>query len=520
MATVAGMTGISRIAGFVRDMLTAGIIGAGPIADAFFIALRLPNLFRRITAEGAFSVSFVPLYAKTLEQEGEQGAELFSSNTFMVMLAILTVFIVVAVIFMPFILYLIAPGFADEPTKYKLALEFSRISFPYLLLISLTALIGAIMNSHNLFAPFAFVPTLFNLTLIGALFLGPYFATPGHALAWGLLVSGFVQLGFMWICLKRAGLKIVYVRPKIDKKVKDIFRLMLPGLLGAGVAQINLFMDTIIASFLSEGSISYLYYADRLNQFPLSIVGIAVGTALLPMLSRAMAKAETEKDGAVQAIDLFNRALEYCFLLALPAAIALGVIPLTLVKILFEHGAFTAEDSQGTAMVLIGYSLGLPAYIITKVFSTAHWARHDTTTPVRISIICVGSNIGIALCLIPFLGVSGIAFATGIVGWLQYYLHIRALRDHPHVCLDNKFKHNIPKITAASCLMGVVLFMLATLLQNWSYNGPMILQIMILGALVLSAGGVYAVTILYTGVVRIQDIKRYLVRSGNKGVLT
>ncbi|MCB9976088.1 MAG: murein biosynthesis integral membrane protein MurJ [Rhodospirillales bacterium] len=512
MATVAGMTGLSRIAGFVRDMMTAAILGAGPVADAFFIALKLPNLFRRITAEGAFSVSFVPLYAKALEEEGEEAADRFAGNAFMVMLSILSVFTLLAMLFMPYVLYVIAPGFADDPVRYGYSVEFSRISFPYLLLMSLTALLGGVLNAHNRFAPFAFVPTLFNLSLILSLLVSSYFPTPGHAMAWGLLASGFLQLAFLWVSMKRAGFTIILGRPRLDGKVRRVFRLMVPGLLGAGVVQLNLFFDIMIASFLGEGAISYLYYADRLNQLPLGVVGIAVGTALLPLLSRAMARVEKEGHDDGEARDLFNRALEYCLLLALPAAAALAVIPLTLITVLFERGAFTAEDSAVTANILACYSIGLPAYIATKVFSTAHWARHDTKTPVRISMIGMGLNIVIAVALAPFIGVVGIALATGLTGWVQYAQHIRALQNHPHAQLDKRFLRNIPKIITATCAMAVGLYILALLLQGWVFGAPLASKIIAVLILVVSGAVIYGTAIFGTGVLRAKDIKRHLLK--------
>ncbi len=512
MATVAGMTGISRIAGFVRDVMTAAILGAGPVADAFFIALKLPNLFRRITAEGAFSVSFVPLYSKILVQEGEDAAQKFSSNAFMVMLTILSIFTIFAVLLMPYILCVIAPGFVGDPQRYELAVTFSRVTFPYLLLMSLTALLGSVLNAHDRFAPFAFVPTLFNLSLISALLLSGYFPTPGHAMSWGLLLAGFLQLAFLWVSLRRAGLRINIGKPKFDKNIRTVFKLMGPGLVGAGVVQINMFFDMMIASFLSKGSISYLYYADRLNQLPLGVVGIAVGTALLPMLSRAMSREEAYSDDEKakgEARDLFNRALEYCLLLALPAAVALAVIPLSLITVLFERGAFTAQDSLITSHILICYALGLPAYIAIKVFSTVHWARHDTKTPVKISVIGVSLNILLALSLSPFIGVAGIALATGVTGWVQYYAHIRVLKDHKQAKLDKAFKRNVPRIVAASCIMGAGLYILAEILQGWIFESGGLWKIAAVFILIVSGMLIYGAVILASGAVRIGDIKRY-----------
>jgi len=527
MATVAGLTGLSRIAGFVRDILTAAILGAGPLADAFFVALKLPNFFRRVTAEGAFSVAFVPIYAKRLESEGEEKATLLASNAFMVMLSLLSVFTLLALLAMPYIIMALAPGFdpasvdpcllqgalcsRTEPwemdMRYFMAVEFSRITFPYLLLMSLTALLGGVLNAHERFAPFAFAPVLFNVSLIVALLLSNYFESAGHALSWGLLAAGVFQLAFLWACTKRAGVNIKIARPRIDVDTKKIFAVMGPAVIGAGVVHINLFADLIIASFLGEGSISYLYYADRLNQLPLGVVGIAVGTALLPMLSKAM----TKENGG-EAKHLFNRALEYCLLLALPAAVALAVMPLTLITVLFERGAFSAEDSMITANVLVCYAIGLPAYIAIKVFSTAHWARHDTKTPVKISVVATLLNIGLSLVFIQFMGVAGIALATGLTGWVQFIAHVRVLKDHSHAQLDQTFKRNILKIILSSCVMAAALYILGALLHSWVFEGTLLYQLMALTILVVGGMFVYAMSILLSGAVQVRDVKTYLIK--------
>lgn len=513
MATVAGMTVLSRVAGFARDVLTAAYLGAGPVADAFFVALKLPNFFRRVTAEGAFSISFVPIYAKKMMNEDQKNADFFASNAFMVMVLWLSIITVFAVIFMPYMLELVAPGFGSDPIRRDLAVEFSRITFPYLLLMSLGALLGGVLNAHNRFAPFAFAPVLFNLCLIISIFMSSFFETVGHAMSYGLIVSGVLQLIFLWGCAKRAGIKITFKKPKLDDDAKQVLRLMGPAMIGAGVIHINLFADMIIASFMGEGAISYLYYADRLNQLPLGTVGIAVGTALLPMLSRAMAK-----DDPSESIDLFNRSLEYCLLLALPAAIALCVIPNILITVLFERGEFTSADTIVTAKALFCYALGLPAYIATKIFSTAHWARQDTITPVKISVAATILNIVLAVIFIQFnsIGVAGIALGTGIVGWLQYGAHIYCLRDHSHAQFDDKFRKNYPRIIFASILMGIVIYVASLFGGHYIYEHKGILRIIALGAFVSLGCGVYAIAILYSGVVKISDIKKVFLRKLKK----
>lgn len=507
MATVAGMTGLSRIAGFARDMLTAAFLGAGPVADAFFVALKLPNFFRRVTAEGAFSIVFVPMYSKRMEVDGKDDADLFASNAFMMMVATLSVFTLFALMFMPYIIAAIAPGFRDDPERLDLALEMCRITFPYLLLMSLTALLGGVLNAMNRFAPFAFAPVLFNLSLITALLMSSHFETAGHAMSWGLLSAGVLQLLFLYICAKRAGVRLTLSRPKYNGDIKKVLRLMGPAVIGAGVVHINLFADLILASFLEQGSISYLYYADRLNQLPLGVVGIAVGTALLPMLSKAMLK-----DNKDEAKALFSRAMEYCLLLALPAAVALAVMPLTLITVLFERGAFEASDSMITANVLSAYAIGLPAYIAIKVFSTAHWAREDTKTPVRISIIATLLNILLSIVLIQFIGVVGIALSTGLTAWLQFYLHLRALKDHESAKFDAKFMRNMPKIILSSCIMGGAVFILSALLRGFTFDGSDVVQFAALFAIVIVCMAVYGASILITGAVKPADAKRYLLR--------
>lgn len=508
MATIASFTMLSRIAGMVRDMLTASVLGAGPLADAFFVALKLPNFFRRVAAEGAFSVSFIPLYSKTIEQEGEDEGAKFAGQVFSLMAIILSIFSILVMIAMPWIIHVIAPGFDEGTDRYSLAVILTQITFPYLLLMSLTALFGGMLNTHSKFAPFASAPIIFNMTLILAMVIfAPYFPTAGHAMAVGVTVSGILQLMMMVYFVRRTKIKFMWQRPKISEKTKQLFRLMGPGVLSAGVFQVNLFVDMILASLLPAGAISFLYYADRLNQLPLSMVGIAVGTALLPMLSKSLAANNPEESK-----DLFNRSLEFCFFAALPAAVALLIIPYQMVGTLFEHGKFTANDTLQTSYVLMGYGIGLPAYIASKIFMTAFWAHQDTMTPVKVSILTALSNIALSLLLIGPLGVAGIALSTGLVGWLQVYLLHRKLKGRDALEFDDRLRNVFPKIALCSCIMGIVLAVLAYVLT--SYFGQS-LHIKICALMALLGGGAltYALAIQVTGVLKLSDIKRYLKRS-------
>lgn len=516
MATVAGLTGVSRVAGFTRDILTASILGAGPVADAFFVALKLPNFFRRVTAEGAFSVSFVPLYSAKLGKAEESGksedeAAEFSGDAFSVMFWLLSIFTVVIVAAMPWVIYAIAPGFHDDPVRYDLAVSLSRVTFPYLLMMSLTALMGGVLNAHERFAPFAAAPILFNLSLITFLLLSNVmFESAGHAMAYGVLVAGFLQFGLLALCVKRFGVKLkIPLRPRFDSDIKKLFCLMGPGVIGAGVVHINLFADVIMASLLEGGSISYLYYADRLNQLPLGIVGIAVGTALLPMLSKAFAAGDHDKSR-----HLFNRALEACFLLALPACTGLFVLAYPIVMALFQHGAFDVHAAQMTAMVVTAYAMGMPAYVAVKVFSTAYWAKHDTLTPVKVSMISTSFNIVLSLFLIFVVGtgVAGIAVATALAGWIQIALLAKGLKGRDDVRLDKRFKEVLPKIAGSCMVMGAFLTIAKLTLYPFFESGGHFQEIIIMLALVAGGMIVYGLAITATGVIKPNELKSYLIK--------
>jgi len=502
MATVGGFTGLSRILGFVRDILTAAVLGAGPIADAFFVALKLPNLFRRITAEGAFSVAFVPLYSKTLEEEGQERASIFASNAFSIMLMILVPFTIIAVIAMPYIIYAIAPGFVDDPLRYEMAVNLSRITFPYMVMISLTALLGGVLNAHNKFAPFAAAPILFNVSLIIALlYFTGFTENAGYAMAYGILLAGLTQLLLLFYFIFRNNIHVRFKKPDFTPKVKKTFRLMGPGVLGAGVMHLNLFADLVIASMLSAGSISYLYYADRLNQLPLGMIGVAVGTALLPMLSRVVAAKDV-----VGANNLFNRSLEISMILALPAAIALFTIPETLIGTLFERGKFTAQDTVIASNVLMGYAIGLPAYVAAKVFSTAYWSRQDTMSPVKISIFITAVNIALSLILIFPFGVAGIAVSTGLVGWLQLALLYRGVKKEGTLKFDTQFKSASFKIIFSCLVMAVVILVFDKYFGVFfTMSDPE--KITRLAIMVMVGMGIYGASILGTGAVKISSFK-------------
>jgi putative peptidoglycan lipid II flippase len=508
MATVASFTILSRIAGMIRDTLTAAYLGAGPLADAFFVALKLPNFFRRIAAEGAFSVSFIPLYSKTIEAEGEDKAADFAGEVCSVMTIILSVFTILMMIAMPYIIYLIAPGFKQGTMRYDVAVTLTQITFPYLMFMSLTSLFGGMLNANSKFGPFAAAPIMFNAAMVAGILIG-FYVSPSiaHAMAVAVTVSGILQLMMMVYFVRRHKIKFNFRMPVLSEKVKTLFKLMVPGVIGAGVFQINLFVDMMIASLLPEGSISYMYYADRLNQLPLSIAGIAIGTALLPMLSRALAAGDKRESQ-----NLYNRSIEFCLLIGLPAAAALMIIPQPIVDTLFGHGEFTDRDVYLTATVLMGYGLGLPAYVASKVYMTAFWSQADTVTPVKVAIICAVTNCVLSLILIQTpLGVAGIAASTGIAGWVQIYLLQKNMKSHEVFSFDDRMKRVFPKIVQATLAMALVISVLSFVTKT-AFDHGILMKLIALGGICGTGVVTYVLLVHFTGILTWQEAKTYLTR--------
>ncbi len=458
-ATVGGYTMVSRVLGFVREMLVAAFLGASPISDAFFVALRLPNMFRSLFAEGAFSAAFVPLFAGKVAREGHEAARRFAEDALAVLLTVLLVFLLLGEMLTPFILDVIAPGFRAEPEKFKLAVQLTRIMFPYLLFISLTALQGGVLNSLERFAAMAFTPVLLNLFLIAVLVgVRPL---RGDDLAWAVAAAGLAQ--FLWLMYScwQAGMPLSLPRPRLTPEVKQLLRIMLPGVFGAGVLQINLVVSTAMASLLPTGAVSYLNYADRLNQLPLAVLGIAVGTAILPPLSRQVRLGDD-----AGAITTQNRGLELALLLTVPAAIGLAIAAEPILAVLFQHGRFTAFDTAATAPALGAYAAGLPAFVMVKVMAPGYFARQDTKTPVKIGAATMAVNVVLTLGLGWLLAQTGIALALSIAGWLNALLLIAVLNRRGQFALDRRMRRALPRILLAGFGMGVLLLVLRWLLAD------------------------------------------------------
>src|SRR5436190_6845963 len=434
VATVGSYTLLGRVFGFIRDVLTAAILGAGPVADAFFVAQRLPNLFRSLFAEGAFSAAFVPLFAGTMAEHGKETARVFAEDALAALLAALLGFVLLGEIFMPTVMSVIAPGFGEDPAKFGLAVDLARITFPYLLFIALVALQGGVLNSVDRFAAAAATPVLLNLFLIAALLMMDRFGWhDGRALAWAVTGAGLAQ--FLWLLLScaRAGLALRLPVPRLTPGVRRTLAVMAPGTLGAGVTQINLLISTALASLLPGGSVSYLYYADRLNQLPLGVVGIAIGTAILPPLSRQVRTRDAAGAAATQ-----NRGVELALLLTLPAAAGLIVLAHPILSVLFERGAFGPSETAATATALAAYAAGLPAFVLVKVLAPGFYAHRNTATPVKIAVVALGLNLALTLLLMPLLAHVGVAIALSLAGWVQALTLLVLLRLHGHLRLDRR----------------------------------------------------------------------------------
>jgi putative peptidoglycan lipid II flippase len=515
VALVGGFTMLSRIAGFLRDMVMAAVLGSGPLADAFFIAFRLPNLFRRLFAEGSFNLAFVPLFAKALHEGDAAGdraaARLFAEQAQAALLAILLPFSAILIVAMPWVVVALAPGLYGDKTVLGPAAEFGRITFPYLLLISLASLQGGVLNTLDRFGHVAFTPILLILTMIAAgLGLTAYMPNAGYALSWGVLAAGVIQYVWLAVLCRREGF---YLRPRWPRwtpEVKRLALLTLPAAIGGGVQQINIMLDTIWASFLPSGAISYLYYADRINQLPLGVVGIAIGTALLPLLSRQLRAGSFEAAMANQ-----NRAMEFGLLLGLPSAVGIVLLAEPIMRILFQRGAFDAAATAGTAGALAAFALGLPAYVLVKTLAPGFYARHDTRTPLYIALCAIVANIVFNLALIGPLKHVGIALASSLSGWLNFTLMAVILHRRGHFRIDAQFIARAPRLVLAAIVMGGALYGGVQLLAD-PLHGSTLPRIGALVALVLGGGAIYGGAVLALGGVKLAELRRALRRAPAK----
>lgn len=515
--TVGGFTVISRVTGFIRDVLIARFLGASIVTDAFFIALKLPNLFRSLFAEGAFNSAFIPLFTEELEKNGKEAAKVFAKEIFSALFFILALFTAIMELIMPIAVIIIAPGFLEIPNKVELTSEMCRITFPFLLLVSLNCMQGGILNSLGKFAAPAFTSTILNLTMIAALFgLTPFLTgadSAAFALCWGVFAAGFIQFFFLLYHLKKQDMILHLVSPfkvffNMAEQTKLLLKRILPATVGAGIYQINLLIDTFFVSFLASGAVSWIYYANRLFQLPVGVLGAAIGTALLPMLTRHIKTGSIGKERAV-----LSRALEFAVFTSFPAAIGLIVLDRAIIAALFEYGEFTHEETLRTATALSAFALGLPAYIISKSLLPCFFARGDTKSPVRVAAISLIINVFLCYTLIRYWGHTGIALATSITAWInlfQYYFMLKR-RDFFHI--DYKLCYRTPRLLISSLLMGVgvqVCFYISEILTpDWmEMNGY--IRISVLSFLICTGIVIFCITTVLTKAFKINDLKKIL----------
>ncbi len=417
LLSVGGFTLLSRFTGFLRDVMLGAILGASALADAFYIAFRLPNHFRAIFGEGAFNAAYVPAYSRVLETGGKDEAKHFSAQIFTLLLASQIVILLLALIFTRTLLEWLAPGLDKDPEKFAQALTMTRITFPYLLCVTLVTLFAGTLNANGRFAAAAFAPVLLNLSIMGFLALAFLFPNAGIAAAAGVLVAGALELWLMIEASRRAGILAFFARPGWSDDIKKFFKAFLPAVIGSAGVQIALFADTIIGSMLPTGGISSIYYADRLYQLPVGVIGIAAGTVLLPEMSRRFAAGDT-----AGALDAQNRTMALTIALAAPFFVAFLIIPELIMRGVFMRGAFTAADAAAAARVLFAYGTGLFAIVLIRSAIASFQARGDTTTPMMISLTAVAINLAIKLLLFQPLGAQGLAIATAVGAWINFLL--------------------------------------------------------------------------------------------------
>ncbi len=505
-AVVASMTLLSRVFGFVRDMMIAFYLGAGAQTDAFLVAFKLPNFMRRLFAEGAFNSAFLPMFAGMLKTDGEDKAINFASEAYSYLLAILIVVVAVSIMFMPHLMWFLAPGFQDNPEKYDLTVTLTRIAFPYLIFISLVCLLGGVLNSFEKFAAVAATPILLNSCMILSVILFSPHIGAVYALTYSVIASGVLQLAWLAYFCKRLGVMPRLRRPRLTPQVKKLLVIIGPAALGSGVTQINSMVDMMIAS-LFDDAVSFLYYAERVYELPLGVIGIAVATALLPMLSKHIRAGEMNS-----AIRSTNQAIMLVMFFGLPATGALIAIADPIVRVLFEHGEFNRADRLAVTPALIAFACGLPAFLLVKIFSASFFSAQDTKTPVQIAVVAVTTNIVLNLILMQFYEHVGLAMATSIAGWVNAIMLGVILYRRRMMLPDRRLIVFHARVLLCVGIMVTFLLVAEHVLHGWLHESSHLHKYLAITLLVGGGGGVYVVSVLLTRAVRLSEVKGWLRR--------
>ena len=454
--TVGSYTLLSRLTGFARDIMLAAILGAGPVADAFFVAFRLPNHFRAIFAEGAFNAAFVPAYAHVHGEKGEVSAKLFADRIFTLLFLSQVILLVVAWLFMPQAMSVLAPGFSEDAEQRRLAIELTRITFPYLLLITLVTLYGGMLNVMHRFASAAAASIFLNIAMMATLAVAVWFPTPGHAAAWGVLISGFLQYFLLAGDLATHGGLPRFAPPRLDEDIRAFFRALGPATIGSMGTQVAMFADTIIATFLPAGALSALYYADRLNQLPIGVIGIAVGTVLLPEMARRISAGDQAGAMASQ-----RRAFDFTLLLSVPFVAAFLAVPGTITRALFARGAFSKADAAAAGATLAAYAVGLIPFVLIRSAVATFYARKDTATPVKASLTGLTINMGLKLLLMGAFAQIGLALATAIGAWVNLLLVLGFAARAGYLELNRQLWQSLLRFAVSGVVLAAALWFAA-----------------------------------------------------------
>lgn len=466
IATFSSFTMISRITGFLRDMVIATFLGAGTVSDAFLVSFKLPNLFRSLFAEGAFTSAFVPLFSSKLVASGRDKSVEFAAKAISLLTFFLIIFTILFELGMPTVVKILAPGFAENPDKVALTIDLCRITFPFLLFISIVSFQAGILNSFDRFAAPAAAPIILNLGMIVAGLLSVIFLdAPVYGMAWGITIAGLVEVIWLKYFLNKDSIRI---RPDFhflsllrDKEIRTLFKKIAPGVVGAGIYQINMAVDTILVSLVSGGAVSWLYYANRLQQLPLGVIGAAISVALLPLLTRKLKAGEIKEAANVQ-----DKAVFYGLMMSLPAAVMFICLSDSLIALLFEHGRFTSADTHKTALALQAYAVGLPCYVMVKALMPNFFARGDTATPVKYSAVVFLTNLALNLLLMKPFGHVGIAAATSVAAFVSLFQYIRGLKKHNFWYCSAELKSQIARIFLCTTIMGLFIYTAKTFLQQ------------------------------------------------------
>ena len=453
--TVGGYTLLSRLTGFARDIMLAAILGAGPVADAFFVALRLPNHFRAIFAEGAFNAAFVPAYAH-LYGKSEASAKMFANRIFTLLFSAQVVLLGVAWLFMPQVIAILAPGFSDDPARGELAIALTRITFPYLLLVTLVTLYGGMLNVMHRFASAAAAPVFLNLSMMATLALAAFFPGAGYAAAWGVLIAGFLEFFLLAGDAAHSGILPRFAALKLDDDVRSFFRALGPATVGSMGTQVALFADTIIATFLPAGALSALYYADRLNQLPIGVIGIAIGTVLLPEMSRRITAGDDAGAAASQ-----RRAFDFTLLFSVPFVAAFLTVPDVIMRAMFARGAFSKADAAASGATLAAYAIGLIPFVLIRSAVATFYARKDTATPVKAALTGVAVNVALKIALVGALAQVGLALATAVGAWINLLLVVGFAVRKGYLDLDRALMQSLAKFLVCAVVLAAALWFAA-----------------------------------------------------------